>query len=377
MVPALDWCRTYFEAKNMPYINGVPQQWIEPVGDGIFRAAGPWLDPISNGHFAVWLWLACWSASQQLSLSQQGKRQREQIRWGYWASGILLILTICKGAWLQWLMIVGLVGWLRWSRTAWINFSWGKYIRPIRYLGLLLPLLLPLPVGWLAPYHPGVAIHFHGWQHALEHATWTGDGIGSYGNDAALMSGIQGNLQTNPVADSAWGSLLAQSGIIGLGLWLLTWLGLALWLSPRFPLLGLLIYSQIVISMFSENAINPMAMLAIGLAVGSAWRSPTFRNSSSAILDYVGRKAGMDYFSLRMHRELGNLGVKNTLYTNFSESSDSAVRHVFGWNTDQINQGANALGYVRGILRTFEEIRRQKSKHFIFHYYSRIKCVYL
>lgn len=370
LVPVLDWCKVYFEAKDMPFVNGVPQQWIEPVGAGLFRAAGPWLDPISNGHFAVWLWLACWSASQELSSTHHEKKLRRQIRWGCWASGILLVLTICKGAWLQWLMIVGLIGWLRWSRTAWLRFSWGKYARAACYLGLLLPLLLPLPVRWLAPYHPGIDIHFHGWQHAMEHATWTGYGIGSYGNVATLMSGIQGDLQTNPVADSAWGSLLAQSGAIGLGLWLLTWLGMALWLSPRFPWLGLLIYSQIVISMFSENTINPMAMLAMGLAVGSAWRNPSKGHSSSTILDYVGRKAGMDYFSLRMHRELRNLGVENTLYTNFSESSDTSVRHVFPWEAGPRSRWSSTLGYVTGILRTFQGIRRQKSQHFIFHYFK-------
>lgn len=370
LVPVLDWSKVYFEAKDMPFVNGVPQQWIEPVGAGLFRAAGPWLDPISNGHFAVWLWLACWSASQELSLTHHDKKFRRQIRWGCWTSGILLALTICKGAWLQWLMIVGLIGWLRWSRTAWLHFSWGKYARATCYLGLFLPLLLPLPVRWLAPYHPGIAVHFHGWQYAMEHATWTGYGIGSYGNVATLMSGIQGDLQTNPVADSAWGSLLAQSGAIGLGLWLLTWLGIALWLSPRFPWLGLLIYSQIVISMFSENAINPMAMLAMGLAVGSAWRSPSKGRPSSAILDYVGRKAGMDYFSLRMHRELLNLGVENTLYTNFSESSDASVRHVFPWEAGPRSRWSSTLSYVTGILRTFQGIRRQKSQHFIFHYFK-------
>jgi glycosyltransferase involved in cell wall biosynthesis len=90
----------------------------------------------------------------------------------------------------------------------------------------------------------------------------------------------------------------------------------------------------------------------------------------SAILDYVGRKAGMDYFSLRMHRELCNLGIQNTLYTNFSESSDDTVRHVFPWEAGPRNRWSSTLGYVTGILRTFQGIRRQKSQHFIFHYFK-------
>ncbi|MBM3447415.1 MAG: glycosyltransferase family 4 protein, partial [Bacteroidetes bacterium] len=90
----------------------------------------------------------------------------------------------------------------------------------------------------------------------------------------------------------------------------------------------------------------------------------------SAILDYVGRKAGMDYFSLRLHRELRNLGVENTLYTNFSESSDASVRHVFPWEAGARSRWSSTLGYVTGILRTFQGIRRQKSQHFIFHYFK-------
>jgi len=90
----------------------------------------------------------------------------------------------------------------------------------------------------------------------------------------------------------------------------------------------------------------------------------------SAILDYVGRKAGMDYFSLRLHRELRNLGVENTLYTNFSESSDASVRHVFPWEDGPRSRWSSTLGYVTGILRTFQGIRHQKSQHFIFHYFK-------
>jgi len=92
--------------------------------------------------------------------------------------------------------------------------------------------------------------------------------------------------------------------------------------------------------------------------------------SRSAILDYVGRKAGMDYFSLRMHHELCNLGIENTLYTNFSENSDAAIRQVFSWEAGPRSRWSATLGYVAGILRTFQGIRRQKSQHFIFHYFK-------
>ena len=78
----------------------------------------------------------------------------------------------------------------------------------------------------------------------------------------------------------------------------------------------------------------------------------------------------MDYFSLRLHRELRNLGVENTLYTNFSESSDASVRHVFPWEAGPRSRWSSTLGYVTGILRTFQGIRRQKSQHFIFHYFK-------
>jgi Glycosyltransferase len=92
--------------------------------------------------------------------------------------------------------------------------------------------------------------------------------------------------------------------------------------------------------------------------------------TKSAILDYVGRKAGMDYFSVRMHRELCKLGVANTLYTNFEVPHDSGVRPVFSFESAGVSKAKATLRYALGILRAFQGIRREGSQHFIFHYFK-------
>ena len=92
--------------------------------------------------------------------------------------------------------------------------------------------------------------------------------------------------------------------------------------------------------------------------------------TKSAILDYVGRKAGMDYFSVRMHRELCKLGVANTLYTNFEAPHDSGVRQVFTFDSAGVSKAKATLRYALGILRAFQGIRREGSRHFIFHYFK-------
>lgn len=92
--------------------------------------------------------------------------------------------------------------------------------------------------------------------------------------------------------------------------------------------------------------------------------------TKSAILDYVGRKAGMDYFSVRMHRELCKLGVANTLYTNFEVPHDSGVRPVFSFESAGVSKSKATLRYALGILRAFQGIRREGSQHFIFHYFK-------
>jgi glycosyltransferase involved in cell wall biosynthesis len=92
--------------------------------------------------------------------------------------------------------------------------------------------------------------------------------------------------------------------------------------------------------------------------------------TKSAILDYVGRKAGMDYFSVRMHRELCKLGVANTLYTNFEVPHDPGVRQVFSFDSSGVSKAKATLSYALGILRAFQGIRREGSQHFIFHYFK-------
>ena len=359
----LSWCSAYFEAKRMPYVEGVPQQWLEPVAGGLFRAAGWWMDPISNGH--VWVWMTV------VILAGSASHKT----WGILAGLLALMLTTSKGAWLQAIMVAGLG-----LALALIRHPLLARQSPVLRYGvwgvvLALPLLLPWPVQVLAQWHPGIAIHWHGWSSALRDWTWTGEGIGSHGNVSLLMHSIsEANKHSTTVVDSAWGSLLAQSGVLGLLLWLGTWISLALRVGRSYPLLGLLAYSQIVISMFSENAINPMAMFPLCLSLGSAWNSlhQTTRSTKpkSTLLDYVGRKAGMDYFSLRLHQGLQKAGIDNTLYSNFSYPGDSAIVQAFAFEDQPKRSFRSQIRYLQGMLQTWSGMIVRQSEHFFFHFFK-------
>ena len=358
----LAWCRTYFEAKQMPFVEGIPQQWLEPIAGGIYRAAGWWLDPVSNGHTWVWALAVLLALPQRHTLLIAG-------------SLLALLLTTSKGAWLQAFLVAGLGGLLALAQSAEQNRVPAWLQKSLILLILAIPLLLPWPVRLMADLHPGIAIHWHGWSSAMQNIHWAGDGLGSHGNVALLMHNMKGEtLHSTTVVDSAWGSLLAQTGVVGLMLWLGTWIALAIQVGKSYPLLGLLAYVQIVISMFSENAINPMAMLPLCLSLGSAFQSGSLRPSMnpprSTLLDYVGRKAGMDYFSLRLHDSLKKSGVHNTLYSNFSKSDDPSIVQAFAFESGSTKGFIAQINYLKGILRTFVGMIQNRSDYFLFHFFK-------
>ena len=359
---SLNGLRTYFEAKQMPYIDGVPQQWVEPVAGGLYRAAGWWLDPVSNGHVWVWTLALLVSVSHRQSLVLV-------------ASAIALFLTMSKGAWLQALMVALMMGALELCKLPLVSKK-PAWLRRFFYVLILGgPLLLPVPVRWMADLHPGIAIHWHGWSSAVRDLSWTGDGLGSHGNVAILMHSMNHpSTHATTIFDSAWGSLLGQTGTVGLLLWLGTWIRLGYAVGKTYPLLGLLAYVQVVISMFSENALNPMAMFPLCLSLGSAWKSGSSKQNTSpprsTLLDYVGRKAGMDYFSKRLHQSLKKRGINNTLYSNFTCPDEPQIIEAFEFSDQPKSRFKALASYLTGMIRVFFGMIQNRSQHFFFHFFK-------
>jgi len=90
----------------------------------------------------------------------------------------------------------------------------------------------------------------------------------------------------------------------------------------------------------------------------------------TAILDHVGQKAGMDYFTLRLHRGLQALGIRNTVYSNFVSPQDKGIQPVFAFSDKNQNAFSKALAYSLGIWRAFAGIRKEGSGHLLFHFFK-------
>jgi glycosyltransferase involved in cell wall biosynthesis len=90
----------------------------------------------------------------------------------------------------------------------------------------------------------------------------------------------------------------------------------------------------------------------------------------TAILDHVGQKAGMDYFTLRLHRGLQAQGIHNTVYSNFVSPEDKGIQPVFAFSAKNQNAFSKALAYSLGIWRAFAGIRKEGSGHLLFHFFK-------
>jgi hypothetical protein len=93
------WLKTYFEAKGTDISEfGIPAQWLEPVYGGIPRMVSTFFDPINWGHFLVF----------SLFIFIPKKKKTEDY---LLAAMILLslILSFCKGAWLQLSIMTGIL----------------------------------------------------------------------------------------------------------------------------------------------------------------------------------------------------------------------------------------------------------------------------
>lgn len=224
--------------------NWIPSMFLEPIKGGIPRLVSTFLDPINVGHAMVF--------GFGLSTTQTSNRIPFQL---VYLVGI--VLTICKGAWLQLGLFIG-------NRIKFIP-SWLKVAGWIA--------LIPL-VGYAAKHHDGIKIHLHGLTEAFHRLTFLGYGIGKVGNQAQIFGGYL----FPKIGDSLIGALIGQVGLLGTLIWLTPFGILVKRLGIGNFAIQLLIY-QLIASALSENAFNVLSIYFLMLYLGGAYRTSLIEES--------------------------------------------------------------------------------------------------
>lgn len=284
--PLLSFADVYFQYKSIHFNEwGYPGQWMEPIFGGIPRMASTFFDPVNWGHFLVF------------GLFYFFKKPRSLAdKWAVFVLLLCLIASFCKGAWLQ-LMLVWLL--------AFSPFPF--WLRILGYLGL------PVFLFFASFVHPGVANHLLGLTNALKSISLFGYGIGSTGNVALLLNG-----KIEPfIFDTYLGAVLGQLGVFGALLWLFGWFGFVGLLYRRNKVLATVLLAQVFVSFYSENAFNFLSVFPICFFAGAEWAASKFAVPVVSIIDPVGLKAGMDYFSSHLAKALQKNGLKVFVLSNF------------------------------------------------------------
>lgn len=241
------WLHAYFEEKFhnstfSPIENtGFPSQWIEPIWGGIPRMASTFFDPVNFGHFLVFA----------LFLFSQSKSKNKTPLAALIV--VALLLTFCKGAWLQALIVF---------------FMCFFPIKLPYWLRLVAMLMIPFAVIISANYHAGIALHLRGITVAFESLKILGYGVGETGN-VAVMFGAE---HYPTIHDTFIGSLLGQLGILGVICWMLPFLVYLFKIRKSDFVLLWIVISLLVVGVYSENCWNllsiafPCVWLGIRLA---------------------------------------------------------------------------------------------------------------
>lgn len=236
----------YTHAKNINYDKQleIPAMFIEPLRGGIPRMVSTLLDPINLGHMLVFV----------LATGFYEKRHK------YWQSAIVLaalLLTFCKGAFLQLFLLVLLQAPMP---------RWMRYAGAVAAVAALVV---------ISRYHEGVLLHLEGLTASFKTMTLFGHGLGMTGNQATMY----GHPLRLGIGDTYIGAVIGQLGLIGFLLWLLPFLWLLLLLKRAILLRNLLI-SQLLIAVLSENAFNLMSILFLMVTIG-AFLKPQLLNEHS------------------------------------------------------------------------------------------------
>lgn len=336
MLPAhyVGWLKTYFEAKGTDISEfGIPAQWLEPVFGGIPRMVSTFFDPINWGHFLVFSLFA---------FLPKDKKPEDYLL----AAFILLSLALsfCKGAWLQLSIMTGIL-----------------YFPIPRWLKMMGLAFVPVLVFVAAGYHDGIRNHQTGFENALKTLSFFGYGLGKTGNVALIF-----NDKAEPfIFDTYVGAIIGQTGLLGTILWIMGWTVVLVGLFKTNRTLGLLLFSQLFVSCYSDNAFNLLSVMAVCLYAGAELTRPFQEGNRLAIADPVGVNAGMDYFSEQLNRAFRRLGIQSRLYSNFREAGNSTIELVF--QSNQHIQRNKFMDYFRGHLILFYQTWKRDEKRILFH----------
>jgi glycosyltransferase involved in cell wall biosynthesis len=336
LLPAhyVGWLKTYFEAKGTDISEfGIPAQWLEPVFGGIPRMVSTFFDPINWGHFLVF--------SLFIFIPKIKKTE------DYVLSAMILLslaLSFCKGAWLQLSIMTGI-----------LYFPLPRWLKAV---GLA---FVPVLVFVAAGYHDGIRNHQTGFENALKTLSFFGHGLGKTGNVALIF-----NDKAEPfIFDTYVGAIIGQTGLLGTGLWVLGWTVVLIGLFKTNRTLGLLLFSQLFVSCYSDNAFNLLSVMAVCLYAGAELTRSLPKGNKIAIADPVGVNAGMDYFSGQLNRAFQKLGLESRLYSNFQVDGNSTVESVFQSNKDV--QRNKLTDYFRGHIILFNRAWKRDENRILFH----------
>lgn len=229
----------YFSAKGIPtYSNGMPAMFFEPSMNYANRLVSTILDPISFGHIIT----ACF-ISLFFIKSLIGNRKLFLIIFL-----IGLLLTFSKGAIFQLIIALFL-----------LNNRLNMIVR------ILVP-FLTLVFGFFFINLAGIIIHFKGLYFSIININFFGHGLGLVGNYAKMFAEDLSVYKEIKISDTFIGSVLGQLGIIGLLAWLTFFYRHLIDLLRNRMLPGsIIIISQLIISVLSENTLNLTSFFIPGL----------------------------------------------------------------------------------------------------------------
>ena len=220
----------YFSAKGIPtYSNGMPAMFFEPSMNYANRLVSTILDPISFGHIIT----ACFIS---LFFIKSLGRNRKLFLIIFL---IGLLLTFSKGAIFQLIIALFL-----------LNNRLNIIVR------ILVP-FLTLVFGFFFINLAGIIIHFKGLYFSILNINFFGHGLGLVGNYAKMFAEDLSVYNEMKISDTFIGSVLGQLGIIGLLVWLTFFYRHLIDLLRNRMLAGsIIIISQLIISVLSENTLN-------------------------------------------------------------------------------------------------------------------------
>ncbi|MBP6455540.1 MAG: hypothetical protein KA275_02320 [Chitinophagaceae bacterium] len=234
----------YFEIKQaITTTYGIPFMFYDPMSGDFVRNVSTFLDPINLGHALLFLFLIIKSSNKSDFLFK-------------WIIFLFMALTICKGAYLQ-LIIIGL-------------FLLRNKI-PILLQGLLI-LFGIFMVVFLSNYHEGIKLHLEGFLVSIKTITFFGHGLGMVGNQSLLF----GTQNTIPIYDTFIGSIIGQLGIVGFVLWLLPFVFISSKIYNSNKLVVYILSAQLIVSVLSENAFNFLSIYFLMLLVGFSFAQNSY-----------------------------------------------------------------------------------------------------